>query len=117
MDGKYGRLFTEQDVRKIVRYATISAQTMSPELSSEQVMNDVLDDKISDDFNLTFPKDEPLFLLRAKDKRSLGAVRHYHDLCDRSVGVGVDHLDGVEKSVRQFEEFRADNPDRMKDPD
>jgi hypothetical protein len=55
--------------------------------------------------------------LRAKDRLSLGAVRHYRDLCSNQAGVPIEHLDSIDVAVNRFEQFRRDNDDAMKMPD
>lgn len=58
------------------------------------------------------PEDEPLFILRAQDRNALAALTCYQALC-----LKPDHKASVQKSIDDFNKFRAVNPERMKEPD
>src|SRR5436190_14751506 len=104
-DIKYARVFTQEDVLAIVR-----------ECMESNAMGTDDTQTIIDSFEGRFPVDEPQFVLRGQDRMALGTVRHYRELCDVR-GVSNEHRDGVDEAISDFESFRVDNPDRMKDPD
>jgi len=58
------------------------------------------------------PDDEPIFILRAKDKNAVDAIEHYKTLCNNS-----EHRRSVAVRVWDFCGFSSENPDRMKEPD
>jgi hypothetical protein len=64
------------------------------------------------------PKDEPIFLLRGKDKHALSVIARYVIACD---GQGErppqEFMDDLVSLQIEFEQFRQDHPDRMKTPD
>ena len=62
------------------------------------------------------PEDEPVFLLRAKDRASLQTMIAYKAAC-LGVGAGTEHIARVDESVREFRRWRAANVRRMKVPD
>ena len=57
MDTKYGRLFTEADMRKLAE-RLLRDRAMGPDILAEEMA--------ALDGEFTFPADEPLFLLRGK---------------------------------------------------
>lgn len=61
------------------------------------------------------PHDEPLFVLRARDRLALPLLRIYDQLSiiDRC---NEYHFDALQKSIEEFEKFRVLNPERMKQP-
>lgn len=58
------------------------------------------------------PNDEPLFILRAQDRKALPALSHYLAILDT-----LEHKAEVMKSINDFREFQEMNPERMKEPD
>lgn len=107
-DSKYGRIFTEDDLKKIAGHRL--------EISGEYEMMDIVKE-LDEAGELTFPPDEPLFTLRAKDRLSLGVIRAYFDHCIRVRDIDRTHVDNVEQAHRAFDAFRTEHPDRMKIPD
>jgi hypothetical protein len=57
------------------------------------------------------PDDEPLFILRGKDRNALPTLMAYAFLCS-----DLEHRELVMKSVLDFKSFAVDNPDIMKEP-
>ena len=57
------------------------------------------------------PEDEPLFVLRAKDKNALPTLMGYLALCN-----DLRHREEVFKSIQDFKDFATDNPETMKEP-
>ncbi|MGH3427736.1 MAG: hypothetical protein ACRDQZ_09250 [Mycobacteriales bacterium] len=54
------------------------------------------------------PDDEPLFILRGRDKFALYTMIGYVELCVQ-FGVPQDRLDDLGKKVEQFRKFRAES--------
>lgn len=70
--------------------------------------------------NEDIPLDEPVFLMRARDMHGLDGVFRYMDTIRHAVGQGdvlPAHLEAVRRRVADFEQFRLNNPERMKQPD
>jgi len=61
------------------------------------------------------PEDEPLFLLRAKDRLAVDALLSYREICRRD-GCTDYQLNGVTDIIEAFQRFAAEHPDRMKQP-
>jgi len=100
MDNKYGRIFTEEDVKRLLqddRYF----------VSGRPV------EEILDEFEGKFPKNEPVFVLRGQDKRAIGALRYYRDHQDPRAP--LSHLDSVDKAYDRFSDFRIHH--ETKEPD
>ena len=57
------------------------------------------------------PDDEPVFILRAKDRKALAAVLAYHMILHN-----LDQKEEVTKSVNDFRAFQEKNPERMGEP-
>lgn len=109
MDSKYGRIFTEHDLLAFAHHVGSELAGVDRGFSKDQLSGMLAE------FDGRFPMDEPLFVLRARDKRALGAVRHYRD--HQSAQAPTNHLDGVEKAYRQFSLFAEENPELMREPD
>lgn len=58
------------------------------------------------------PNDEPIFILRAKDRKALHVLREYLDVITKPA-----HFEAVVSRIRDFMAFRHAHPDRMKEPD
>lgn len=70
--------------------------------------------------NEDIPLDEPIFLLRARDRYGLDGVFRYFDTIRQAAGEGdvqVNHLDAVRRRLNDFEQFRLSYPERIKTPD
>jgi hypothetical protein len=65
------------------------------------------------------PEDEPIFILRAKDKLALSTVVYYSNEARVRVGSETtpEFVKGVEDCVIAFDEWETNNPDKMKMPD
>lgn len=61
------------------------------------------------------PEDEPLFLLRAKDRHALDTLEYYRTLCAQDHCTDY-HLQGIEDRILAFDQFRLKHPERMKQP-
>ena len=58
------------------------------------------------------PKDEPVFLLRAKDKNAALAIAYYKKLCENQ-----EHAAAVNKRLHEFVNYAHNKPEIMKTPD
>jgi hypothetical protein len=61
------------------------------------------------------PDDEPLFLLRARDRLAIPLLRHFRELC-RADGCTTYMLGLCDLTIAQFERFAAEHPEQMKQP-
>jgi hypothetical protein len=119
MDNKYGRIFTEADVISILEHAVsqlASDEFDTPEAVDEEAAN-LLDEAVGPgtDLRLKFDKDEPLFILRGRDKRAIGAIKFYSE--HQSPRAPVNHLDAIDKALQAFIDYRESSPGQMKEPD
>jgi len=65
--------------------------------------------------NQPIPKDEPLFLFRARDKHALDTLLHYRQLC--LVDGCTDYqMAGINERIAEFRLFRDMRPTSMKQP-
>lgn len=109
-DNKYGNLYTEDDVKKIVQHC------MEQEIQGDDELMEIIERLRADD-GLKFMAGEPLFVLRGKDRLALAAVRCYLERCEGSQHVPAAHIDSVVTAVHGFECFRADFPEVLDFPD
>lgn len=58
------------------------------------------------------PEDEPIFILRAKDRKALDTLAHYFRQCRNA-----NHILAVSKRILHFVGFSKQYPERMKEPD
>lgn len=58
------------------------------------------------------PEDEPVFILRAKDKHAVRMLTYYMRCCAEK-----KQAQHVQDIVRMFKEFRDAHPEVMKEPD
>jgi hypothetical protein len=61
------------------------------------------------------PEDEPLFLMRARDRLAIPMLRIYEQL-SRVDGCNDYHFDKLSRTIGEFEDFARTNPGRMKQP-
>lgn len=57
------------------------------------------------------PDDEPIFIMRAKDKNAALTLTFYKKLCN-----SAEHKETVNHRLHQFVDFALEHPERMKDP-
>lgn len=103
MDGKYGRLFTAEDVVRLVN-------AMTHEVPDEELNLDALIEQAvreADGRPLTFPADEPLFLLRGKDKFADETVAHYALTCEWG-GAGQAHVEASREAALAMNQWQHD---------
>jgi hypothetical protein len=58
------------------------------------------------------PEDEPLFILRASDRKALAAIVAYNMIAD-----SLEHKAKVCESIGDFRAFQEKYPERMGEPD
>lgn len=61
------------------------------------------------------PEDEPIFILRGRDRLAFYAISRYRDLAHDD-GCSPYHMKGVADALQAFAEYRATHEDRMKQP-
>lgn len=61
------------------------------------------------------PDDEPVFLLRGRDRLALRALICYEQL-SMAAGCNEYHFDALHRSIDRFADFTVEHPDRMKQP-
>jgi len=105
-DNKYGRIFTQADVEKIVEF--VQASPPRPLHTTIALME-------ANGERFKFPEDEPVFVLRGRDKRARATVRYYAD--HQSAQAPFNHMNAVEGAYRSFDLFANDNPELIKEPD
>lgn len=107
-DNKYGRVFTQADVEKMLDYAIDHGYDGEGAADLAARMD-------ADGERFKFPADEPLFILRGRDKRARGAVRFYAD--HQSAQAPFNHMNAVEAAYRSFDHFADNFPELIKEPD
>ena len=61
------------------------------------------------------PTEEPLFLLRGRDRNALPLLEAYYAICEAD-GCNEEHLSGIDRIICEFENFRNRNREVMKQP-
>lgn len=61
------------------------------------------------------PSEEPIFILRGRDKVALDLLKEYHRRCLQT-GCNTWQLEGVERAIGAFRTFSRIHQDRMKEP-
>lgn len=124
---KYGRLFTEEDAFQLVWEAlggSMAGVTHDRARGSfARALRDL--DACDREYGLTFPADEPLFLLRGQDKAAPTAIRDNHPpgytrdyfTAAHEAGADLPHLDAIKAAAVEMREWQRANPDRVKAPD
>lgn len=134
-DSKYGRLYTERDVRRMM--SVVAAETTHYAVEMQQRGGDwqgpqsvqeaeaVCDRLLAEDAasgNLAFPADEPLFLLRGQDKAAPDTIATYWEIC---MGYGdpiaedqcpEEHCHAVQAAGVALSAWQTEHPDRVKVP-
>lgn len=61
------------------------------------------------------PEDEPLFLIRARDRLAIPALLAYKELSMKD-GCNDYHFSHLDVDIAAFEKFKVEHPERMKQP-
>lgn len=124
--GKYGRLFTEQDVLSIVDEVSMMGLLREGSIDVHDILALAIKRAEADKGPMRFPADEPLFVLRGQNTAALAGIRGYAGgLAESFLEVALrgdatalrDHINGVQDARERFEVWQAANPDRVKVPD
>lgn len=103
-DNKYGKLYTRDDVLAII------------EICIEAGVDNSTDAwKHIDGYKGKLSNNMPVFVLLGQDRRALGTVRYYRD--HQGSDAPNEHIRMIEKSLDDFDQYRIDNPHKMKMPD
>lgn len=115
MERKYGRLFTEDDVLRIFNAAAV-CRCHPSEAITKLDAGDIR--RLSGDgaVTLTFPADEPLFLLRGKDLAAHGGAWGYAYEASRC-GASVEFVTAALAAANDLRDWAEANRARMKVPD
>lgn len=116
---KYGRLFTEAEVRLLIVKAAADAEmNRHARVRPDEFATGLLREH-DENGSAVFPADEPLFLLRASDENAAGALDEYErGLLSWATEPSYDAAsDRAAAAVRAFAEWRDAHPDRVKVPD
>lgn len=62
------------------------------------------------------PEGEPIFIIRAKDKASVDAIRDYASYA-ADAGASEEFLNAVDGRVEEFRKWQEENPDLVSVPD
>jgi hypothetical protein len=74
---------------------------------------DAVDGKIVNrSTGVAIPDDEPVFILRAKDRHSVEVLSYYQLLCQNA-----NHKTAVASRVQQFQDFIENSREKVKEPD
>ena len=108
-DNKYGELYTEDEVVKLVKDAVKQAIIMTdsgePEEEIEEVFSEGnIREVARTEIERVFKPGEPLFILRGQDRRALGAIRWYRD--HQWPSATQAHLDSIDEALAFFEQYR-----------
>ena len=93
----------------------IPAELQSMPISQEPkygIRDNRLFNRISGEF---IPTDEPIFILRGRDRTAILAMLYYATMCAQT-GY-TTHVLAVNNRVSDFEKFASEHPERMKFPD
>lgn len=122
MEGKYGRLFTEEDVAKLLRLQhdrSFRAGMVEEGVGcdDEELMRPAtVHDAAEGGIELRFPADEPLFLLRGQDLAAHGGAWSYAYEASR-IGASIDFVTVALKAANDIRDWQEEHPDRVKVPD
>ncbi len=61
------------------------------------------------------PEDEPVFILRARDRLALEVLEYYRNICEQDGCIDFQ-LDGIGINIQRFDAFAREHPERMKQP-
>lgn len=106
-DSTQGRVFTEDDVALIVDEILVRSAEELDDISLYRLVAE----GIRDASGLTFPADEPVYVLRASDPDAPECLEHKRCHYTDSHAVEIDAL------AEKMREWQAANPDRVKVPD
>jgi len=86
------------------------------ELSGGKYVVNCIGDVFNNRTGVIVPDDEPVFLIRAKDRFAMDILRVYHDLCVKAA-LPVAQLESLAKADAEVRDWRLKHADRVKNPD
>jgi hypothetical protein len=116
-DLKYGRIFTEDDVRQIVNaavYAGIELAETGDEEDTRDFHGDAIYDAVVSGLNLKFPEHEPLFVLRGQDSTATATLSSYRWACVEA-GSPQSHIDAIDAVIESFTNWQAKHEPKVPD--
>jgi len=120
-DNKYGEVYTEDELVALVTLAVDEVIRLNTDDGEdfEEIRSRFTDGNIREvartEIERVFGAGEPLFILRGKDRRALGAIRWYRD--HQWPNATKQHLDSIDEAVAFFESYRKLEASKMKEPD
>lgn len=105
-DSKYGILFTTQDLSNVLAVLGI---TDTPGIN-EAIR------RVQSSVGLTFPTDEPLFVIRGQDQAAPAAISAYREAAEFN-GAGQELLDGVTRAAIEVVGWQSKPETKVKVPD
>jgi hypothetical protein len=117
-DNKYGEIYTEDELVEVVQMAVDGVLKLVKDGEDENEIKLRFNDGdirevARTEIDRHWLAGEPLFILRGKDRRALGAVRWYRD--HQWPNAESEHLERIDDAVALFEEYRKVGV--MKEPD
>jgi hypothetical protein len=108
-DNKYGELYSEDELVKVVEMAV---QAVIDLCANGEDTNEIwgrfseanIREVARADIERSWKPGEPLFVLRGQDRRALGAIRWYRD--HQFPSAPQEHLDKIDEAVARFEAYR-----------
>lgn len=123
MEGKYGRLFTETDVKLALAHAIEEAWNSDEGVVGGPTVASITE-RVLGELPTTFAPDEPLFLLRGQDSAAPEPIAHIgdgemRDYESMALGEGCsrEFAIAVRNAAEGMREWQAAHPDRVKVPD
>jgi hypothetical protein len=114
-DSKYGKIFTEADVNRIIDFLseTGALSVSRDDISLETTLSAMREDQTvhSLDFD-----DQLVFCLVSGDQVATVAVEEYGNLC-RANGCDDQHIYNVRTAAQSFREWQREHPELVKLPD
>lgn len=108
-DNKYGEIYTEDEVVKLIQMAVDSVLDMvANRADKSEIKESFSEGNIREvartDIERVWKPGEPLFILRGQDRRALGAVRWYRD--HQWPNAEREHLERIDEALAFFESYR-----------
>lgn len=115
-DSKYGRIFTEQDVKELIGWAYAHGRDIGNIEDAGGELDNWIMAAADDGTPMTFPDDEPVFVLRGKDKAAATTIGSYADECE-ALGSPAAHVSAVQHAGGAMLAWQAQHPEHVKVPD
>lgn len=96
------RILTPLDGKFSIQLERRPGEPLTPRLVNSQTL-------------VAIPREEPLFVFRARDKYAVRVLKSYLQVCTNGE-CSREHLKGIEKKIEEFQKYGLTHPDRMKEP-